>query len=151
MNVKHVKVNTDYHLICFCLEKSVPLFGPSLPACSGFSDHQEFRSDLSVVVPKLLILDAYPAHERSILCYFICLRHLIKWREIKNEIFSPIWLHSCKTFSELPFDISTMVCTMISWYLGIQRLVDTIIFMYKKSTIPANGCILFEHVFANAL
>ena len=37
----------SYHLTVYS-EKSVPLFGPSLPGCGGFSDHQTFRRFLLV-------------------------------------------------------------------------------------------------------
>ena len=50
----------------------------------------------------VLILDGnydIGAHVRRILCYFICLRHLIKSREVTNRIFGykmqPVGLSAC--------------------------------------------------------
>ena len=61
-----------------------------------------------------LILDGNPevgAQVRNILCYLICLRHLIRSRAVTNWIFSPkrpFYLHAFATYSELPSNICTM-------------------------------------------
>ena len=62
----------------------------------------------------VLILDGNSnigAHDRSIICYLICLRHLNRPRAVTIWIFSPerpIILHECATRAELPSNISTI-------------------------------------------
>ena len=54
------------------------------------------------------------AYEMSDLCYSISLMHLRRTRAVKNFNFSPkrpVYLHAGATFSELPFNIGTMMPT----------------------------------------
>ena len=63
------------------------------------------------------------AYVRSNLCYLICLRHLIRSRAVKNQVFP---LHARKTCSEIPSEISAKV-------LG-HELTDTMSSNYTKDT-----------------
>ena len=59
----------------------------------------------------VLILDANSeigAHVERKLCHLICLRHLIRSREVTNPE-KAIFLHACVTYSELPSNISSMI------------------------------------------
>ena len=61
----------------------------------------------------VLILDGnfeLAAHVRSNLCYLICLRHLIRSKAVKNRIvFLRKKLHAYEC-TEVPSNISTMLC-----------------------------------------
>ena len=70
-----------------------------------------------------IILDGYSeigAHVCSVLDCLICLRHLIRSRAVTNLIILRKWtfsLHACTTYSEFPYNISTMVKGM-TYYLS---------------------------------
>ena len=84
------------------------------------------------------------AHVRSNFCDLICLRHLIRSRESQSGRFfsKKMFLHTCATFSRLPFDTSSMDktklnhedctkhVTYIRWYCISKKPV-----LYSMNTI----------------
>ena len=68
------------------------------------------------------------AHFRSILCYLICLRHLIWSRAVTNRGFfspkSPIFLHAWATCSNLPSNTSVMCNTNRVLHLFFIFLIE---------------------------
>ena len=68
----------------------------------------------------------------SIICYLICLRHLIWSITVTNRFFfSPIFIHACAKCPNLPSNISTMLGTVWIWIVQcvhaapVSRLVST--------------------------
>ena len=85
------------------------------------------------------------AHVRSDLCYLICLRHLIKPSSVTNRIFFlPIFLHTCATYSELPFKplIWIRIISRAPWWTGIR--IQTYKCLSGSATLNTD-VIPFEH------
>ena len=69
------------------------------------------------------------SHVRINLCYSICVRHLIRSRAETNRIFSErTFLKMCAKWSELPFNVSTMLHAHCTANMFLDRnLLDTIL------------------------
>ena len=73
--------------------------------------------DLVVVMVLILNGNTEIGDVRRHLCYLICFRHWSDREESQNGFFSPkrpIFLLAWATYSELPFNVSTMVCVIAS-------------------------------------
>ena len=86
----------------------------------------------------VLILDGTSevgAPVRSNLCYFICLRHLIKSRAVTNQIFfssKTFFLHACAKRSKLPSNIYYHRLCLDRVRLGMQSNMNFIVVKTRK-------------------